>query len=321
MKIVYNGELNPRLCKEVLGETIAKIVNADENAIYLDADLMSCISTLKWAKANPERAVDCGIAEANMAGVAAGLAVAGFKPIIHSFGTFASRRIYDQIFLSGGYAKNDITVIGTDPGVTATMNGGTHMPFEDVALYNALPGATVIDASDPVCLISVLKQCQNRPGIKYIRVGRKQLARIYADGSELEIGKAVTLREGTDAVIFAAGLMLHEALQAAASLEAQGVSAAVVDCFTIKPIDADAIEAWAKKCGAVVVAENANRHGGLYDMILEVLAERCPVPAAVVAVEDEFGEVGTQGYLQERFGLTAAHIEEQVGAVLARKIV
>ena len=319
MKIVYNGELNPRLCKEVLGETIAKIVNADENAIYLDADLMSCISTLKWAKANPERAVDCGIAEANMAGVAAGLAVAGFKPIIHSFGTFASRRIYDQIFLSGGYAKNDITVIGTDPGVTATMNGGTHMPFEDVALYNALPGATVIDASDPVCLISVLKQCQNRPGIKYIRVGRKQLARIYADGSELEIGKAVTLREGTDAVIFAAGLMLHEALQAAASLEAQGVSAAVVDCFTIKPIDADAIEAWAKKCGAVVVAENANRHGGLYDMILEVLAERCPVPAAVVAVEDEFGEVGTQGYLQERFGLTAAHIEEQVGAVLARK--
>lgn len=319
MKIVYNGELNPRLCKEVLGETIAKIVNADENAIYLDADLMSCISTLKWAKANPERAVDCGIAEANMAGVAAGLAVAGFKPIIHSFGTFASRRIYDQIFLSGGYAKNDITVIGTDPGVTATMNGGTHMPFEDVALYNALPGATVIDASDPVCLISVLKQCQNRPGIKYIRVGRKQLARIYADGSELEIGKAVTLREGTDAVIFAAGLMLHEALQAAASLEAQGVSAAVVDCFTIKPIDADAIEAWAKKCGAVVVAENANRHGGLYDMILEVLAERCPVPAAVVAVEDEFGEVGTQGYLQERFGLTAAHIEAQVKAVLARK--
>ena len=319
MKIVYNGELNPRLCKDVLGETIAKIVNADENAIYLDADLMSCISTLKWAKANPERAVDCGIAEANMAGVAAGLAVAGFKPIIHSFGTFASRRIYDQIFLSGGYAKNDITVIGTDPGVTATMNGGTHMPFEDVALYNALPGATVIDASDPVCLISVLKQCQNRPGIKYIRVGRKQLARIYADGSELEIGKAVTLREGTDAVIFAAGLMLHEALQAAASLEAQGVSAAVVDCFTIKPIDADAIEAWAKKCGAVVVAENANRHGGLYDMILEVLAERCPVPAAVVAVEDEFGEVGTQGYLQERFGLTAAHIEEQVRAVLARK--
>ena len=319
MKIVYNGEMDPRLCKDVLGTTIAEIVEHDENAIYLDADLMSCISTLKWAKTGVERAVDYGIAEANMAGVAAGLAVAGFKPIIHSFGPFASRRIYDQIFLSGGYGKNDITVIGTDPGVTATMNGGTHMPFEDVALYNVLPGATVIDASDPTCLASVLKQCQDLPGIKYIRVGRKQYAKIYEDGSELTIGKAVTLREGTDAVVFACGIMLHEAMKAAASLEAQGISVAVVDCFTIKPIDADAVEAWAKKTGAVVVAENANRHGGLYDTILEVLAERCPTPAAVVAVEDAFGEVGSQGYLQERFGLTAAHIEAQIKSVLARK--
>ena len=318
MKIVYNGELDPRLCKDVLGATIAEIVDNDPNAIFLDADLMSCSGTLKWSKTT-DRAVDCGIAESNMAGVAAGLAVAGFKPIIHSFGPFASRRCYDQIFLSGGYAKNDITVVGTDPGVTATMNGGTHMPFEDVALYNALPGATVIDASDPTCLKSVLKQCQNRPGIKYIRVGRKQYAKIYEDGSELPIGKAVTLKEGTDAVVFAAGIMLHEAMKAAASLEAQGISVAVVDCFTIKPIDADAVEAWAKKTGAVVVAENANRHGGLYDTILEVLAERCPTPAAVVAVEDEFGEVGTQSYLMERFGLTAAHIEAQVKAVLARK--
>ena len=318
-KIVYNGEMDPRLCKEVLGATIAEIVDNDHDAIYLDADLMSCSGTLKWAKKNPERAIDCGIAEANMAGVAAGLAVAGFKPIIHSFGTFASRRLYDQIFLSGGYAKNDITVVGTDPGVTAAMNGGTHMPFEDVALYNVLPQSTVIDVSDPTCLISVLKQCVNRPGIKYIRVGRKNMARIYEDGSELEIGKAVTLKEGTDAVVFAAGIMLHEALQAAAALEKEGISVAVVDCFTIKPIDADAVATWAEKTGAVVVAENANRHGGLYGMILEVLAERCPVPAACVAIEDEFGEVGTQKYLQERFGLTAAHIEAQVKAVLARK--
>ncbi|MBR0082090.1 MAG: transketolase family protein [Clostridia bacterium] len=318
-QIVYNGEMDPRLCKDVLGATIADIVDNDPDAIFLDADLMGCSGTLKWAQANPTRAIDCGIAEANMAGVAAGLAVAGFKPIIHSFGTFTSRRIYDQIFLSGGYAKNSITVIGTDPGVTAAMNGGTHMPFEDVALYNVLPEATIIDASDPTCLESVLRQCNGRKGVKYIRVGRKQLARIYADGSELEIGKAVTLREGTDAVVFAAGLMLHEALQAAAALEKEGISVAVVDCFTIKPLDADAVEAWAKKTGAVVVAENANRHGGLYCNVLEVLAERCPVPAACVAVEDEFGEVGKQDYLQKRFGLTADHVAQQVKAVLARK--
>ena len=135
------------------------------------------------------------------------------------------------------------------------------------------------------------------------------------------IGKAVTLREGTDAVVFAAGIMLHEAMQAALSLEKQGLSVAVVDCFTIKPLDWEAVIDWAKKTGAAVVAENANRHGGLYTAVLEALAEGCPVPAACVAVEDEFGEVGTQGYLQKRFGLTAAHIEEeeQVKAIVARK--
>ena len=199
------------------------------------------------------------------------------------------------------------------------MNGGTHMPFEDVALYRALPGATVIDVSDPTMLISVLRQCKDRKGVKYIRVGRKQYARIYADGSELPVGKAVVLRGGTDAVIFAAGIIVHEALQAASILEAEGVSAAVLDMFTIKPLDVGAVEAWAKKTGAVVVAENHNRFGGLYSAVSEVLAERCPTPAACVAVEDEFGEVGPQGYLQQRFGLTAEHVAEAVRNVLKRK--
>ena len=143
MKIVYNGEMDSRLCKEVIGATIAEIVDNDPNTIYLDADLMSCDGTLKWGKANPTRAIDCGIAEANMAGVAAGLCVAGFRPIMHTFGPFASRRCYDQIFLSGGYAKNDITVIGTDPGVTATMNGGTHMPCFRIPRSSMYPTRTV----------------------------------------------------------------------------------------------------------------------------------------------------------------------------------
>ncbi|MBQ7278962.1 MAG: transketolase family protein [Clostridia bacterium] len=319
MKIVYNGEMDERLCKSVLGETIPAILESDPDTIYLDADLMSCIGTLKYAKAHPDRAIDCGIAEANMAGVAAGLAMAGFKPLIHSFGIFASRRIYDQIFLSGGYAKNDITVLGTDPGVTAALNGGTHMPFEDVALYRVLPGSTVLEPSDPTCLISLMKQCVNRPGVKYIRVGGKQLAKVYEDGAELPIGKAPVLREGTDAVIFAAGIMVHEAMQAALSLEMEGISVAVVDCYSIKPLDVETVAAYAKKTGAVVVAENANRHGGLYSAVLEVLDEQAPVPAANVSVEDEFGEVGSQSYLQKRFGLTAEHIEQQVKAVIARK--
>ncbi len=319
MKIVYDGSMDPRLCKAVLGETIPAMAAEDPDLIYLDADLMNCIGTAKWAAANPDRAVNCGIAEANMIGVAAGLASAGFKPIVHTFGPFASRRCYDQLFLSAGYAKNDITVIGTDPGVTATLNGGTHMPFEDVALYRALPGSTIIDVTDPTMLISVLRQCKDRPGVKYIRVGRKSYARVYEDGSELPIGKAVTLREGTDLVIFACGVLIHEAMQAAAALEKEGISAAVLDMFTIKPLDAEAVVSWAEKTGAVVVAENHNRFGGLCSAVSEVLAERCPTPAAFVAVEDQFGEVGPQGYLQERFGLTAAHIEEAARSVLKRK--
>jgi transketolase len=319
MKIVYDGTMDPRQCKAVLGETIPALAAEDENVIYLDADLMNCIGTAKWAAENPDRAVNCGIAEANMVGVACGLAASGFKPIIHTFGPFASRRVFDQVFLSAGYAKNSITVIGTDPGVTATLNGGTHMPFEDVALYRALPTATIIDVTDPAMLISVLRQCKDREGVKYIRVGRKNYARMYEDGSELPIGKGVELRDGTDAVIFACGIMVHEAMQAAAALEKEGISAAVVDMFTIKPLDVDCVLRWAEKTGAVVTAENHNRVGGLTSAVSEVLALKRPTPLEYVAVEDCFGEVGPQGYLQERFGLTAEHVAEAVRAVIKRK--
>ena len=319
MKIVYDGTMDPRQCKAVLGETIPALAAEDENVIYLDADLMNCIGTAKWAAENPDRAINCGIAEANMVGVACGLAASGFKPIIHTFGPFASRRVFDQIFLSAGYAKNSITVIGSDPGVTATLNGGTHMPFEDMAVYRALPGATIIDVTDPAMLISVLRQCKDREGVKYIRVSRKNYARVYENGSELPIGKGVELRDGTDAVIFACGIMVHEAMQAAAALEKEGINAAVVDMFTIKPLDVDCVLRWAEKTGAVVTAENHNRVGGLTSAVSEVLALKRPTPLEYVAVEDCFGEVGPQGYLQERFGLTAEHVAEAVRAVIKRK--
>ena len=302
MKIVYDGSMDPRLCKSVLGETIPALAAEDPDFVYLDADLMNCIGTAKWAAANPDRAINCGIAEANMIGVACGLAAAGFKPMVHTFGPFASRRCYDQLFLSAGYAKNDIT-----------------MPFEDMALYRAIPGATVIDVTDPTMLISVLRQCKDRPGVKYIRVGRKSYAKVYAEGSELPIGKAVTLREGTDVVIFACGILVHEAMQAAKTLEEEGISAAVVDCFTVKPLDEEAVLAWAEKTGAVVTAENHNRIGGLTSAVSELLARRCPTPLEAVAVEDCFGEVGPQGYLQQRFGLTAEHVTRAAREAVKRK--
>ena len=319
MEIVYNGEMDKRACKEVLGRVIPQLVKEDPEIVYLDADLMSCIGTLKGTRDVADRAINCGIAEANMIGVACGLASAGFKPIVHTFGPFASRRCFDQVFLSAGYAKNDITIIGTDPGVMAAMNGGTHMPFEDMALYNTIPGATIIDVTDPTLLESAIRQCVNRPGVKYIRVGRKQYAKVYAEGSEVPIGKATVLREGGDAAVFASGIMVHEAMKAADILAAEGTQISVLDMFSVKPLDEEAVVEFARKTGAVVVAENHNRHGGLYASVAQVLCERRPVPAACVAVEDEFGEVGPQGYLQERFGLTADHVVRQVKAVLARK--
>ena len=318
MKIIYNGEMENVLLKEVLGKTIPRLVEEDPDVVYLDADLMSCIGTAKWAAGN-ERAINCGIAEANMVGVAAGLSAQGFKPILHTFGPFASRRCFDQVFLAGGYTKNPMTIIGTDPGVTAAYNGGTHMPFEDIGIYRTLPEATIIDITDGVMLENVLEQAKDMPGIKYIRCCRKGMRAVFAPGSKFEIGKAIELRPGKDAVVFASGIMVHEAMQAALELEKEGISVAVVNIYTIKPIDEEAIAKYAGETGAVVVAENHNKMGGLCSAVSEVLAKKCPTPAEFVAVEDIFGEVGPQPYLQERFGLTKEHMISAIRDVLARK--
>lgn len=317
--IVYKGAMDPRSFKDVIGSTVARLLDSREDVIFLDADLMSCSGTYGYHVAHPTRAINVGIAEANMMGIASGLAASGFKPIVHSFGPFASRRSYDQVFLSAGYGRNDITVIGTDPGVCATFNGGTHMPFEDVALYRALPGATVIDITDTAMLEDLLPRLVDLPGVKYVRVGRKFNAKVYEDGSSFEVGKAVTLRPGKDITIVAAGIMVHEALKAAKALEKQGIQAEVLDMFTIKPLDAEALLNSARRTSAVLACENHNKIGGLYAAVCETLAAHHPVPAAYVAVEDEFGEVGPQDYLQKRFGLTAEHVEEAAKALIARK--
>ena len=319
MKVIYNGGPDKKAFKDVLGTKIPQMLEENPDIIYLDADLMSCIGTAKYAKAHPDRAINCGIAESNMAGIAAGLAAAGFKPICHTFGPFASRRCYDQVFLSGGYAGNDITMIGTDPGVTAAYNGGTHMPFEDVALYRAIPGATIVDATDTAMLEDILPKLVERKGVKYLRVNRKNNDLVYEEGSEFEIGKGVTLREGKDATIIANGFLVGAALKAAGILAEKGIETTVIDMFTIKPLDEELVVACAKKTGCVVTAENHNKIGGLYSAVAECLARSNPVPMGYVAVEDEFGEVGPVDYLAERFGLTAEHIVSVVESTIAKK--
>ena len=315
MNLIYTGQKDDRLYKNVLGQTIADILEHDERSVYLDADLMSCIGTAKLPAKTP-RAIDCGIAEANMAGIACGLSAGGFRPIVHTFGPFASRRCYDQVFLSGGYAKNAITVIGSDPGITAAFNGGTHMPFEDMALYRALPGATVVDVTDVTMLAYFLKYFQTQPGVKYLRAGRKESYPVYAPDTQFAPGKGAVLREGTDVLLVASGIMVHEAMQAANALEQSGVRAAVIDPVTVKPLDDALVRAWAEKTGAVVTAENHNKIGGLTSAVQSAICG-LPVRFGYVAVEDTFGEVGPQTYLRERFALTDTHIVETVRRILA----
>ena len=316
MNTIYTGTPDSRLYKEVLGKTIGELLEADEKVVYLDADLMSCIGTAKLPE-KFDRAVNCGIAESNMIGIAGGVAAAGLKPICHSFGPFASRRCFDQLFLSAGYAKNDITVIGSDPGITAAFNGGTHMPFEDVALYRSIPGATIVDITDVTMLKAFLTMAVDMPGVKFLRVGRKGSHPVYAEDTEFVAGKGFVLREGTDVTIVATGIMVHEALQAAQKLEAEGISAAVIDPFTIKPLDAELIRTYAAKTGCVVTAENHNKIGGLYSAVKEVLDGEAKT--GYVAIEDEFGEVGPQDYLRKRFDLTDDHIVRVVKETLAKK--
>jgi len=319
LKIVYDGTNDPRTFKDVVGSTIIDLLEKDPDVIYVDADLMSTIGTYKYHLAHPDRAVNVGVSEANMMGVAGGLASAGFKPIAHTFGPFASRRCYDQVFLSAGYAKNDITVIGTDPGICAAFNGGTHMSFEDVALYSAIPTATIFDITDTAMFEDILRQAVGLPGVKYLRVGRKNAARVYEQGSTFEVGKAIRLREGRDLTIVACGIMVHEAMQAANDLAKEGIEAEVLDMFTIKPLDKQSLIQSARKTGAVLVAENHNKVGGLYAAVCEALAVHLPTPAACVAVEDEYGEVGPQDYLQKRYGLTREHIQLVSKALILRK--
>lgn len=319
MKIIYNGAMDDRLMKDVISSTLQARLDRDEDAVYLDADLMSCIGMGNYGKMHPTRAINCGIAEQNMVGIACGMAAEGFKPVVHTFGTFASRRCFDQAFLSAGYAGNDITIIGSDPGITAAYNGGTHMPFEDMALYRAIPGATVMDISDTAMCESVLDKCFDRPGVKYIRLTRKPTAALYARGEDFEIGKAVVLRDGADVTLVACGIMVAEAMKAADTLAREGISAAVVDMFTVKPLDEETLLAFAEKTGAVVTCENHNMIGGLHSAVADLLGRKRPTPIGCVAVKDSFGEVGDLNYLRQRFKLTAEEIVLQAKDTVTRK--
>jgi transketolase len=313
-QVVYDGSKDKRQIKEVFPQVLKEMLAEDPDVFYLDADLMNSFGTIELAKEYPDRMVDMGIAEANMVGAAAGLSEVGFKPFVHTFGPFASRRVMDTAFISVAYAKLNVRIIGSDAGVTAAMNGGTHMPFEDIATYCVIPEATVIDAADSVQFADVLRKTKDRYGLIYIRTTRKNFDTIYAPDSEFEIGKANVLREGSDVTIVAAGIMVGVAMAANDILRQKGIDATIIDMFTIKPLDGETVLKYAKRTGAVVTAENANVIGGLGSMVASYLSSVYPVPVLKVGVLDRFGEVGPEEYLRKRFNLEpedlAAKVEE-----------
>ena len=318
--IIYDGSKDQEAYKNLFGRVIEDICSQDPDVVYLDADLMNSIGTLAFHKRNPRQAIDVGIAEANMMGIAAGLSAGGKKPYVHTFGPFASRRSFDQSFLSIAYAGNSVRILGSDPGVTAAFNGGTHMPFEDLALMRAVPTATVIETSDGAMLEAILRGTKERKGLTYIRSCRKNYPTVYSKDHPFEIGRGEVLREGGDITIFAIGLMVGEALKAAAALDKKGIGARVVDLYTVKPLDAELVLRCARETGAVLTSENHNVIGGLGDAVAAVLLENgAAVPFKKHGVMDRFGSVGPQDYLQEHYGLTAEKIEENAMALMARK--
>lgn len=317
--LAQKNDKETMMMRDVYCKTMIEMARTNKDIVVLDADLMNSMGMMPFLKAFPERTFNCGVQEANMIGVAAGISATGKIPFAHSFGTFATRRCYDQVFISAAYAQLNVRIIGSDPGITAAYNGGTHMPFEDLGIMRNIPHMTVIEPVDGVMLEDIIKQLGSAYGVYYVRLMRKNAVQVYAQGSSFEIGKGVVLRKGSDVTIVATGILVTEALDASKQLEAEGISARVVNIFTIKPIDKELLIKCALETGAIVTAENHNIINGLGSAVAEVLVEGAPVPMERIGCQDEFGEVGPENYLKERFEMTAGDIMKKVRKVIGRK--
>lgn len=307
---------NHEVGKELRGtvvDALKETMTNDETIVALDADLGGASKWTDIAESFPERFINVGIAEANMVGVAAGLSLTGYTPFIHTFGPFATRRVLDQIYLSGAYGGNTLNIYGSDPGFTAGHNGGTHTTWEDIALLRSIPEVVICDAADEVQMDWIIKTFAQLNGVHYVRGNRKGVKNIYAPESTFEIGKGNLLREGQDYLIVAAGQLVSEALEVAASLEEEGISVDVIDMFTIKPLDKALLVERIVGKKAVVTIENHSITGGLGSAVAEVLADKgLAVPLTRIGVDERFGQVGTPSFLQEEFGLTTEKILAQL---------
>ncbi|MBQ2014678.1 MAG: transketolase family protein [Peptococcaceae bacterium] len=305
--------------RDAYGEALAELGAINNQVVVLDADLSKSTKTNDFKKVYPERFFNLGIAEQNLLGTAAGFAAAGKIPFASSFAVFAVGRAYDQIRNSIAYPNLNVKIAATHAGLTVGEDGGSHQMLEDIALMRAVPNMTVIVPADGVETKQVVMAAAEHQGPVYIRLGRPKVPVLLGDDYKFEIGKGVVLKEGTDVTLIGTGIMVSKAMEAAELLAADGISAAVVNISTIKPLDNALITEMAQKTGAVVTAEEHNIYGGLGSAVAEVLVETCPVPMARVGVEDKFGESGLPDELLEKYGLTAANIAAKAKAVVAKK--
>ena len=304
--------------RAIYASCMAELMTKDKKVCILDADLSKASGTRNLYEQFPEQMFDCGVQEANMASTAAGLASYGFKPWIESFAPFASRRICDQVAISIAYAKMNVKIVGTDPGISSELNGGTHMGIADMGVLRSIPGMVIFEPVDPVQLKAAIPVINDYNGVVYIRLFRKELPEIFDENYKFDLFKADKLRDGKDVTILATGFQLKDALEAADLLKEDGIDAEVINVHTIKPIDSETVIASAKKTGAVVTVENHNVIGGLYSAALEALAKE-KVPVTCVGFMDRFGEVGKMDYLRKAIGLEVKDIVAQAKAAIELK--
>lgn len=305
--------------RDTYGKVLLELGAASPDVVVLDADLSGSTRTAKFAEKYPDRFFNFGIAEANMVGAAAGLALTGKVPFISSFAVFLMCKGLDQLRQSVAYPGLNVKVVTSHGGISIGEDGPSQMSVEDVALACSLPGFVVCVPADQVAAKALLHSVAAMSGAAYVRVGRPKVPIVYADDAKFSLGKANQLRDGSDATVIANGLQVAEALDAADILEPRGISVRVIDMHTVKPLDIDAVAAAARDTGAIVTAEEHSVIGGLGSMVAQAAAVTRPVPIEFVGIQDTYAESGTPRELLERYGLVAADIVRAVEKVIARK--
>ena len=313
------AELVKKATRESFGEAVTALAAENPDIVVLDADLAEATKTCIFEKKYPERFIDCGIAEGNMIGIAAGLAACGKIPFAASFAMFSAGRAYEQVRNSVGYPHLNVKIAGSHAGISTGEDGATHQCCEDIALMRTIPGMVVVNPADHYEMLAAVKAAAQHNGPVYLRLGRLAVESVHNnDDYQFELGKGITLRDGKDITIIATGLMVGEAVKAAKSLEAQGIDARVIDIHTIKPLDEDLLVKAAQETGHIVTVEEHNVIGGLGEAVCACLSQRCPTPVTRIGVQDVYGHSGPALDLLQEFGLCAENIEATVKKILGK---